>query len=92
MSDKLNELFLKCSKDVMNLKEKPDQDELLIIYGLYKQSTCGNCNITCPNFYNFTEKKKYDAWNNLKDVDMDDAKKKYIREVKLLIMKYELTN
>jgi len=90
MSDTLNENFLKCVDNVVNLSKRPDEDELLILYGLYKQALFGNCNIECPEFYKFTERKKYNAWNELKDLDMETAKKKYIREVKLLIMKYGL--
>jgi diazepam-binding inhibitor (GABA receptor modulating acyl-CoA-binding protein) len=92
MSESLNEKFLESVDKVVNLKQKPDDDELLILYGLYKQSIYGTCNIEKPDFYKFTERKKYDAWNSLENMDSEDAKKQYIREVKLLIMKYGLNN
>jgi diazepam-binding inhibitor (GABA receptor modulating acyl-CoA-binding protein) len=92
MSDILHENFLKSVGSVINLSSKPDEDELLILYGLYKQALCGNCNIECPEFYKLKERKKYNAWNELKDLDMEVAKKKYVREVKLLIMKYGLND
>lgn len=39
-----NQLFNKAAEDVKNLKEQPDNDDLLQLYGLYKQATVGDVN------------------------------------------------
>lgn len=36
--------FSKAADNVKNLKSKPGDHELLELYGLYKQSTVGDCN------------------------------------------------
>ena len=53
----LKEEFNKYSEIVKNLKETPEDDVLLTLYGLYKQSTEGDCNIDEPGFLNFKAKR-----------------------------------
>ena len=82
----MNHDFEKYSQLVKLLPKKPNDNDLLILYGLYKQSTIGNCNIKRPNgLFNIKEQKKWDAWNNIKDISSDDAKKLYINKVKELM-------
>ena len=40
----LKEKFRWAAENVKNLKEKPNEDELLEIYALYKQAEFGDCN------------------------------------------------
>ena len=47
----LEEEFNKYSEIVKNLKEKPEDDVLLRLYGLYKQSIEGDCNIDEPRIF-----------------------------------------
>lgn len=84
----LEEEFNKYTKIVKNLKETPDDDELLTLYGLYKQSIEGDCNINKPIFLNFKEKSKYNAWKDHEGLETKKAMKYYIREVKRLIKQY----
>ena len=82
----MNNDFEKYSQLVKLLPTKPNDNDLLILYGLYKQSTIGNCNIKKPNgLFNIKEQKKWDAWNNIKDTTSDDAKELYINKVKELM-------
>jgi len=36
--------FLEAAENVKNLKSKPNDDEMLELYGLYKQATVGDVN------------------------------------------------
>jgi len=80
--------FNKYSIIVKNLKKTPEDDELLTLYGLYKQSIDGDCNINKPLFLNFKEKRKYNAWNDQVGLEKNKAMKYYVREVKILIKQY----
>ena len=78
-------LFKLSCKNINLLNEKPNNETLLNLYGLYKQSTNGNCDIEKPNFLDFKGVKKWEAWNNLHGLKNIEAKKKYILFVELLI-------
>lgn len=80
--------FLIASNIVKRLVQTPTDDELLELYGLYKQSTIGNINIDKPNFLYIKELKKWNAWNSNKDLTVQEAEIKYILYVNQLIQKY----
>lgn len=83
----LNFVFNLACKNVKYLNNTPDNDQLLMLYGLYKQSTIGNCNENKPtSFFDLKASKKWDAWNNLKDLNQNKAKISYINFVKTLII------
>ena len=46
------------------------------LYSLYKQATCGDCNIECPS--DEKGKVKFEAWTAQKGKSKDDAAKEYI--------------
>jgi len=74
---------------VTHLKSQPTNDEKLVLYGLYKQSNIGNCNIEKPNnILHPVDYAKYKAWMNVKDVDKIKAMNIYIDIVDKLIDKY----
>lgn len=54
--------FKKAAEDVNNLQSRPRDDELLNIYGLYKQATVGDCNQPKPGMFQLKEKAKYESW------------------------------
>ena len=87
--NKNSEQFLKASERVKNLKKNPNDEELLELYGLYKQATIGNNNIVKPPFIKMKECKKWEAWNSKKDLSIYDSEVKYIKLVNLLINKYD---
>lgn len=47
-------------------KNIKDNNELLLLYGIFKQATCGNNNIE-PDFRTLKEKKLWESWENYKD-------------------------
>lgn len=72
---------------VTNSKQLPDQsnENLLKIYGLYKQATEGDVNIEKPtNFFDFKGIAKYNAWEELKGMPKEEAMKQYIQFVNQL--------
>ncbi|WP_278924657.1 acyl-CoA-binding protein, partial [Pseudophaeobacter profundi] len=62
----LSEKFDQAAKDVNSLKETPPQDDLLEIYGLYKQATTGDCTTDKPGIFDQKGRYKWDAWNSRK--------------------------
>ena len=80
--------FLLAADIVKNLKSKPQDEELLILYGLYKQATVGDNNNEAPGFLDFKGKEKHKAWLQNKGMESYDSEVKYITKVNELITKY----
>lgn len=54
----------------------------LKVYALYKQATVGDVNIARPGgFLNWEANAKWDAWNNVKGMTVEDAMKGYLAEI-----------
>ena len=60
------------------LSERPDNQTLLKIYGVYKQATTGDVTEKKPGFGDMVGRAKWDAWNALKGTSQDDAKQQYV--------------
>ena len=89
-SNLLEEKFRQAADDVKYLNKRPSNDDLLFLYGLYKQGSLGDINIGCP-LINLKERAKWTAWNNNKGIDKTKAKNMYIEFVEKLKEKYEYT-
>jgi len=76
------------ANDVQLLTKRPTNDELLFLYGLYKQSTCGNNHSECPNAFDIKAKAKWSAWKNQSGKGKTKARKEYINFVEILKIKY----
>ena len=83
MSD-LKAKFEQAAKDVHSLAERPDNDTLLRLYGLYKQGSEGDVHGDKPGFFDFVGTAKYEAWTKLKGASQEEAQKKYVDLVKKL--------
>jgi diazepam-binding inhibitor (GABA receptor modulating acyl-CoA-binding protein) len=83
----VNDLFVKATQDVKLLPETPDNNTLLVLYGLYKQATIGDVNTEKPSFLNFKEVSKWNAWASLKGMQKIQAQGNYIKNVKDLQIK-----
>ena len=83
MSD-LNTAFEAAKDAALNLSERPDNQTLLKLYGLYKQGAAGDNNEPKPGFTDFVASAKWNAWNQLKGLAQDDAKQQYIDLVESL--------
>ncbi len=64
------------AKAVNNLSSKPSDDELLKLYGLYKQATVGDVNTDRPGIFALKDRYKWDSWNELKGTSQADAEAK----------------
>lgn len=76
MSD-IEENFKFACENIKNLSEKPSNDDLLYLYGHFKQATVGDCNASQPGFFDPKGRAKWDAWNNLKGMTKEDAMLNY---------------
>ena len=76
--------FKSAAEAVKTLPEKPENDMLLRLYGLYKQGSEGDVAGTKPGFFDFKGVAKYDAWEKLKGTGTEKAMEDYIKLVKRL--------
>ena len=75
----VKEQFEKAITDSKSLAEKPDNETLLQLYSLYKQSTEGDVSGEAPsNPFDFVNKAKYDAWAALKGKATEDSMQQYV--------------
>lgn len=78
----LKELFEKAVADSKTLSAKPDNETLLQLYSLYKQSTEGDVNTEPPtNPFDFVNKAKHEAWSSLKGKSKEVAMQDYVNLV-----------
>ncbi len=75
----LKEQFEQAIANSKTLAQKPDNDTLLKLYSLYKQSTEGDVAGEAPtNPFDFVAKAKYNAWECLKGTAKETAMQEYI--------------
>lgn len=79
--------FLKAAEDAKVLKVRPNDKDLLELYGLFKQATVGDNPTDRPGMLSLDlkGKAKWDAWDSRKGMSKEDAEKAYIEKVKQLI-------
>ena len=58
----IDQNFQEAVRNINNLNYKPSDDELLKLYGLYKQSLFGDNNTEKPGFFHFRANKKWNTW------------------------------
>jgi diazepam-binding inhibitor (GABA receptor modulator, acyl-CoA-binding protein) len=78
VSADLTAKFEKAVAESKSLPERPDNQTLLRLYALYKQSTTGDVDGKRPGFTDMVGRAKWDAWNELAGTTKDDAMKTYI--------------
>ncbi|KAH8550462.1 putative acyl-coA-binding protein [Umbelopsis sp. PMI_123] len=76
--------FEKAASDVQNLNNKPDNDTLLKLYGLFKQASFGDNTTAKPGVFDLKGKYKWEAWEALKGKSQEEAEKEYIALVEEL--------
>jgi acyl-CoA-binding protein len=74
----LNEQFEKAVLDSRALQQRPDNESLLQLYALYKQSTQGDVTEERPGGFDFKAIAKYDAWAEKKSLTKEAAMREYI--------------
>lgn len=77
--------FEEAQEEVKKLSQKPNNDDLLKLYSLFKQGSEGDNNNEAPsNMFDFVAKAKYDAWKALNGKTKEEAQNEYIAFVKEL--------
>ena len=74
-------LFEEACEKAFGLKNVSDKDKL-ILYGLYKQATVGDCNTSCPFW--FTRKMMWEAWFGYSGLEKKVAKMMYVDKIRKL--------
>jgi acyl-CoA-binding protein len=69
--------------------KKPDNQELLDLYGLFKQATEGDISGEKPGGFDFKAIMKFDAWEKQKGKSKDQAMTEYIAFVNTLAASYQ---
>ena len=81
----LEQDFEDAAERVQNLSSRPDNEDLLELYALYKQATEGDVTGKRPSRLKFKERAKYDAWNEKEGTGKEDAMKSYVELVDRLV-------
>jgi diazepam-binding inhibitor (GABA receptor modulating acyl-CoA-binding protein) len=82
----LQDRFQKAQVDVKALPSKPGNDDLLVLYSLFKQATAGEASTAKkPGRFDLVGKAKYEAWHTLAGMSPDDAKVRYIETVERML-------
>lgn len=81
----LEQNFKYAAEMVKSLNEKPDNNKLLQLYSLYKQTTVGNVNTSQPWAVQLEARAKWDAWKSKEGLSKEEAMVKYVEEVDKLL-------
>ncbi len=87
MSD-LKKKFEAAAADVQKLKKRPEDEDMLRLYALYKQATVGDVEGDRPGAFSFADRAKYDAWAKLEGTDSQKAMESYVKLVERLKKTY----
>jgi acyl-CoA-binding protein len=80
-----DDAFVAAQERVKSLKRRPGNDELLALYGLYKQATEGDVTGSRPGLFDPKGRAKFDAWSARKGTAAADAKQAYVALVAELV-------
>jgi len=80
--------FETASQDVKKLTKRPDDEDMLRLYALYKQGSDGDVSGERPGALAFVDRAKYDAWAKLKGTEATKAQESYIKLVERLKKTY----
>jgi diazepam-binding inhibitor (GABA receptor modulator, acyl-CoA-binding protein) len=84
MSDTLNA----AEERLRTLTTRPSNEELLQLYGLYKQALLGDCLQSKPGMFDVKGQFKWKAWKDNKGMTQEDATQKYLALVDKVMAKY----
>jgi acyl-CoA-binding protein len=80
--------FEAAANDVKKLTKRPDDEDMLRLYALYKQGSEGDVQGERPGAFSFVDRAKYDAWAKLKGTDQPKARENYVKLVERLKKTY----
>jgi acyl-CoA-binding protein len=80
--------FAEAQERVKKLTRRPSNDELLALYGLYKQATEGDATGSRPGILDPKGRAKFDAWAARRGTSAAEARKAYVALVADLVKKH----
>lgn len=83
-NDDLKQAFEQAAEDIHALIDRPDNETMLRLYGLYKQGTEGDISGSNPGFFDFVGTAKYEAWTKLKGTGQHEVMQQYVDLVQKL--------
>jgi acyl-CoA-binding protein len=81
----LEQDFAAAQERVKALSRRPSNEQLLALYGLYKQATEGDVSGKRPGMLDMVGRAKYDAWAKQSGTDKAGAMKAYVELVGTLV-------
>jgi len=72
-----NQRFNQAQEEVKKLAKRPNNEELLSLYSLFKQASEGNVTGSRPGMIKVKERAKWDSWKKLEGMNSDEAMKNY---------------
>jgi diazepam-binding inhibitor (GABA receptor modulator, acyl-CoA-binding protein) len=82
------EKFNQSQEEVKNLTKRPNNDELLSLYSLFKQASQGDVAGSRPGMIKIKERAKWDAWKKLEGMERSTAIDSYNELVETLKNNY----
>ncbi len=76
--------FEQATLDSKNITTRPSNEDLLMMYALYKQATEGDATGERPGMFDFKARAKYDAWAGQAGKSKEDAMQAYVSLVSRL--------
>jgi acyl-CoA-binding protein len=67
-----------------SLRDRPDNEDMLLLYALYKQATSGDIDVPKPGFFDFVGVAKFEAWEKVRGTSRDEAMSRYVELVRKL--------
>jgi diazepam-binding inhibitor (GABA receptor modulator, acyl-CoA-binding protein) len=80
--------FEAAAKDIQKLTRRPDDEDMLRLYALYKQATEGDVTGDRPGAFAMKDRAKFDAWARVKGTDAAKAREQYVKLVERLKKTY----
>lgn len=84
----MSDAFQSAQERVKQLPTRPNQQELLTLYALFKQATDGDASGKRPGMLQMVARAKFDAWSERKGMAQDAAAAAYVATVEALEEKY----
>lgn len=85
----MSEILNAAETRLRTLTERPTNEELLELYGLYKQALLGDCLQSKPGMFDVKGQFKWKAWKAKKGMAQSDATDKYVALVDSIMQRYE---
>jgi acyl-CoA-binding protein len=80
----LKDKFKEAQDRVQKLSKRPSNQQLLELYGLFKQAAEGDVTGSRPGLLDLKGRAKFDAWAGRQGLSKDQAMKKYVALVDTL--------